>query len=189
MVARCGVLAVLLNCLSLAGCAIPTSGGLLGQQRPAQTSQFDQPEFDIVFDYPEQFTPTNVTTILPGASRQIPGPEFGLSLDNHLNLISVRRDRLARGVVTPANIDSIKTLYDQAYSRTYHTSVHGTEVQYGSMLGLSYEDEPTLDNARATRTILFDRLAQYDITCQWTPQRRAEVEAACQQMLSTLRHR
>lgn len=169
-------LVVLLATL-VAGCG---DGG--GAPGPAT---FDDPRFDVAFDYPGSFKALeNVSFDRQEGSTAV--ATAGVGIDGS-NLIAVQRfDQ--KTAITDRNLDDVRPQADKLFSELAGMDLKGREVEVGGLPALQYEIDLTEPAGGQTRaTAIFDEETEYLINCQSTPSEHQAVAAACDQALGTLR--
>lgn len=150
----------------------------------ASTATFDDPEFDVTFDYPGSLQALDDVSF----NRQAGNPAVAtaaVGLDG-TNLIAVQRfDQEV--AITDENIDDIRPQADMLFSQLAGKDLSGKQVEVGGLPALQYEialTEPADGETRATA--IFDGDTEYLLNCQSTPPQRQAIEAACDRALETL---
>ena len=189
---------VVAPCLAMVGCSThiattpsrPTYG--ITQAGPtgppaAGNARFDRPEYDLVFDYPEQMT---LRTDLPHAhwaGGRAPGDTtVAVELDQW-NLISIDRHNVATPV-GDANLGKAIPETDDMVSRFAGGHVSGTEVEAAGLPALEYNISLRgLATGQSRYIVIYYGETEYNLNCESTVDHRAEIASACQTALSTLR--
>lgn len=147
------------------------------------TETFDDPEFDVTFEYPSDFQALDEITFNRSAG-DTAGATAGVGLDES-NLLALQRFDL-NIAVTKDNLDEVRPEADQLFSGLAGDKVKGKEVEVGNLPALEYDitlTEPPDAETRATA--IFDGQTEYLLNCQSTPQERDAIEAACDTALDT----
>jgi hypothetical protein len=147
------------------------------------TETFDDPEFDVTFEYPADFEVLDEITFNRSAGNTA-GATAGVGLDES-NLLALQRFDL-NIAVTKDNLEEVRPEADELFSGLAGEKVEGKEVEVGSLPALEYEitlTEPA--NAETRATAIFDRQTEYLLNCQSTPEQREAIEAACDTALDT----
>ncbi len=145
---------------------------------------FDQPEFDITFEYPTGFEPLEDISFNRSAGSSAVATA-GVGLDE-TNLIAVQRFDL-NTEVTEDNIDAVRPEADELFSQLAGEEVQGKDVEVGGLPALEYEIQLTdPPDAQTRATAIFDGRTQYLLNCQSTPAEADAVEEACDTALDTL---
>ena len=148
------------------------------------TETFEEEGFAFTFEYPDSFedvTDISFSSTVGGASRD----NKGVGLDDR-NAIVVSRYDLDIAV-TAQNVTQVKPELDDVMSQAIGMDVSGKQVEIGGFPGFEYTfdlEEPP--EGRSRFFALFDGKTEYTLNCQSTPQKRDELEAACQQAVDTL---
>jgi hypothetical protein len=95
--------------------------------------------------------------------------------------------RYALGVeVTRKNIAEAQTETD-ALIQQVEPNASSKRLQVGGLPAIEYEiDVPSVEDARSRLVFVFDGEDEYLINCQWKPDKREEIQDACQVALDTL---
>lgn len=145
---------------------------------------FDQPEFDITFEYPTDFEPLEDISFNRSAGSSAVATA-GVGLDE-TNLLAVQRFDL-NTEVTEDNINAVRPEADELFSQLAGEDVEGKDVKVGGLPGLEYEIQLTdPPDAQTRATAIFDGRTQYLLNCQSTPDQADAVEEACDTALDTL---
>ena len=145
---------------------------------------FEESGFDLTFKYPDSFNEASNITVASEAGGSATDRK-GVALDKD-NLLLVTKFKL-NTTVTEANVSRIKPEADQVMSQVSGTDVSGERVTVGGIPGFEYNfglSKPA--NGRSRFVMLFDGSTEYTLNCQSTPEKRDEVEEACQQAIDTL---
>jgi hypothetical protein len=92
--------------------------------------------------------------------------------------------------VTQANVAEVKPQVDRVFSQIGHEEASGKAITVGGLPGFEYTfptSHPVDGMSRIS--ILFDGKTEYELNCQSTPKKRAEVERPCMHALATLRRK
>jgi len=164
--------ALLLTLVALAGCG--SSGDGDGSAR------FEEDGFDITFEYPEEMKTAGNVRLAAGAGSTAKATE-GLRYDKR-NVIIVQRYDLSREV---QNADDAKPEFDRLVKQLSSTGGAGIIGETGGFPFIDYAG--LMVRGSETRLIaLFDDDVEYLINCQSTPKRRADIDKACEQVLTTV---
>ena len=171
-------LLLLLTAALLSGCG--SSGD--------DSATFEEEGFDITFEYPEEMKEASNVTIASGAGSAAKATA-GIGYDKR-DVIIVQRYDLNR-VVDEDNLDRVKSELDRLVAEISPRAGAG---EAGTTSGFPSIDYPGLavraiENAESRLVALFDGDVEYLINCQSTPERRADVEKACEQVLKTVERR
>ena len=146
---------------------------------------FDEDGIGFTFKYPEEFVVAeNVST-----DQQVGSPPVArkvLGLDEQ-NLIVVSVYQLNRPV--SADDPAVKADIDQGVGQLVGGPVDGRPIEAGGLRGYEYEIAPPQQGAARVvhrSVVLVDGTLEYELNCQSTAERRAQVEAACDLMLDSL---
>lgn len=173
-----GLTLTLLTAVALAaGC-----GG--GGDGDAGSQTFDESEFGITFEYPDEFEQEDDITISSSAGGSSTARK-GIKLGKY-DVIVITRFNL-NFAVTEANLARVKPEVDQVVSQAADSKVSGEQIEFGGLPGYEYEfdiTEPT--DAQSRFVVLFDGKTEYTINCQSTEEKRAELNEGCRMVLETL---
>ena len=148
---------------------------------------FSDDRFSLTFTYPEDLTEGEVSKIdeSAGEGKAVARAAVGLDSDN---LILVTKYNL-NAAVTAANLPDVMPELDGVVSELAGSPVSGEVTEVGGLPAARYDvvalDEPAEGESRLV--YLFDGAVEYQLNCQSTPEKRAELNAACDQALATLR--
>ena len=192
-----GRLAVLLLFLTVlaAGCGgddtsdVATESGAGGGGGSVAESgkTFSDDEFRLTFTYPEGLEEGEVSKIddSAGGGKAVARAALGIDSDN---LVLLTKYEL-NGVVTAANLPGVMPELDGVVSELARRPMAGEVTEIGGFPAARYDvltlDKPAQGESRLV--YLFDQAVEYQLNCQSTPAQRTELNAACDQVLATLR--
>jgi hypothetical protein len=175
---RNGVIVIGLLVAGATGCG----GGDSGSSTPV--GRFEQQGFEITFRYPQGFRAAD-DLIFGTRAGAADTARAGVGIDRQ-NVILVSRYDLRRSV-TFSNVDGVKAEVDSVIGRLAGKQVEGRAVRFGGLPGYEYAVRLGSPQGGFSRlVVLFDRRVEYFFNCQSTPESRAELDAACDQALTTL---
>lgn len=176
--------ALLLTALFATGC-----GG--GDNDEAQSATFESETYPFSFDYPEGWKLTRNANFTYGSDS---GAERAVSvaLVNPYDQVTVTQYRLRRAV--PAGENGNKRELDKLVAKLTKqsggTSSEGKVVEVGGLPGYEYVIEFESEDARQLQnrvTFLFEGKDEIQINCQSTEEKRDELLAGCDEILSTFK--
>lgn len=145
---------------------------------------FEEEGFPFTFEHPASFEKTSDVSYSSTAGTAA-DDAAAVALDDR-NAIAVSRYEL-NAEVTAENVGQVKPEIDDLISGLTGTEVSGEQVEIGGFPGFEYtfdlEDPP---EGRSRFFVLFDGRNEYTLNCQSTPEKRDEIQAACQQVVDTL---
>ena len=145
---------------------------------------FEEEGFAFTFEYPGSFEESSDVSY--SSTGGTPAEDArALGLDDR-NAIAVSRYEL-NAEVTAENVGQVKPEIDELISGLTGMEVSGKQVEIGGFPGFEYRfdlDDPP--EGRSRFFVLFDGRTEYTLNCQSTPEKRDELEAACQQAIDTL---
>ena len=145
---------------------------------------FDESGFDVTFTYPDSFNEASNITISSEAGGAA-ADRKGVALDKD-NLLLVTKFNLNTSV-TEANVARVKPEADKVMSQVSGASANGKRVTVGGLPGFEYSFDLTKpENGHSRFVMLFDGKTEYTLNCQSTPEKREEVNDACEQAIDTL---
>ncbi len=151
---------------------------------------FSAPGMAIHFSYPAAFRASRVNSVgrrlerVPHATRAA----LVIGSSGYDLLIVTRYPRIVPPI-SAGNIRAHKAYYDGGVSRIFGRRMTGSVASVGALPVLRYPDAPTPGvpvRATTRATFVFVGRDEYELQCQWTAAERAEVAAACEQMLRTV---
>ena len=148
------------------------------------TETFEEEGFPFTFEYPgslEDVTDVSFSSTVGGAAQD----NKGVALDDDNAIVVSRYD--LNVAVTAQNVEQVKAELDEVMSQASGMDVSGKQVEIGGFPGFEYTfelEEPP--EGRSRFFALFDGRTEYTLNCQSTPEKRDELEAACQQAVDTL---
>jgi hypothetical protein len=148
--------------------------------------RFEADGFAITFEYPDDFEESDDVTISEQrGSRAEESRAVGLDEDNG---IIVQRYALERSI-NQDNLNLAKAEFDALVEALSPDAAKGKATEIAGLPALRYPNVPvrTIEDGRSRLIVLFDGRTEYLINCQSTPDKRAEVEEACDMALNTLR--
>ena len=141
---------------------------------------FDEPEFNISFDYPSGFERQDV----PDGNADA---KVSLVIDqkNGVAVSKYEQDN----PVTESNIGLTKTVLDGVVSQLAEgPPPEGKRVTVAGLPGYEYEFAiKSIPGTRSRSIFLFQGRDEYQINCQFEPDQRSKVDEACDQALETLK--
>ena len=173
-----GCLGVLVAALGLGSC-----GG--SDSESSGPGIFENDAYPFTFEYPSSFQPSESVKLnenLGGATEN----NIALALDNQ-NGIILQTARL-NVAVTKANLDAAKREFDALVGKA-DPSASGEPTEVATFPALEYRPiaVDSIPDGESVITFLFHGRDEFVINCQSTPDHRSEIDAACDQALSTLR--
>ena len=173
-----GVRALLVISVALASVALAACG----EDEP---NRFDEQGFAITFEYPAGFEETDDVTLSEQRGSQAQKSRaLGLDEDNG---IIVQRYRLQRSIDSES-LDLAKAEFDRLVSGLASEAPEGEKTEVGGLPALRYSGVPVSSpaDAESRLIVLFDGRTEYLINCQSTPEKRQEIEEACDLAADTL---
>jgi hypothetical protein len=148
--------------------------------------RFSDDRFSITFTVPDDLKEGEVNKIEESSGgKAVARAAVGLDSDN---IILVTKYNL-NVAVTSANLPGVMPELDGVVSELAGSPVSGEVTEIGGLPAARYDvvalDEPAEGESRLV--YLFDEAVEYQLNCQSTPEKRAELNAACDQALATLR--
>jgi hypothetical protein len=147
---------------------------------------FEREGFPFTFEYPDSFELRELTVAeSPGGESDDADDRVAVASDDD-NLIAVERFTL-NVEVDESNLDQAKEEFDQLYEDLDPSAdSQPGEIAGFPSLSLDAIAVPIPEEGQSRLTVLFKGDQQYLITCQSTPEKRTEIQAACDHMLQTL---
>jgi hypothetical protein len=169
--------------VALALCAAALTACGSGDDGP---KRFSARGYGITFTYPGSFERAKSVSVGTRAGERSAGSE-AVALDQD-NGIFISRYRL-RVSVNRSNIDDIKPEADRVIGRIVGRQVSGRARRFAGLPAFDYGLLPVTKpkNGRSRVVLVFSGRTEYEISCQSAPDKLAEVQAACRQVLRTLR--
>jgi hypothetical protein len=173
-----GCLGVLVAALGLGAC-----GG--SDSESSGPGTFENDAYPFTFEYPSSFQLSEKVTLnqnLGGATEN----NLALALDSQ-NGIILQKAHL-NVAVTKANLDAAKREFDALVGKA-DPSASGEPTEVATFPALEYRPIAvnSIPDGESVITFLFQGRDEFVINCQSTPDHRSEIDAACDQALSTLR--
>ncbi len=166
--------------------ALAACGG--DESASAEPRTFSDDRYPFTFTYPGDLESTDDITNTSGdpAGKS----STGLMFDSD-NVLVVTRYSTLDAEVTASDMPGAIAELDMVISELTGNPISGTLVDVGGFPGVLYDNVeiPQPPSGRTRMVFLFEGDAQYSIHCQSTPDLRQQVTAACDQAMSTLRHR
>ena len=150
-----------------------------------EANRFEEEGFAISFEYPDGFEETDdVTLSEQRGSEAQESRALGLDEDNG---IIVQRYRLQQSIDSET-LDVAKAEFDQLIAGLAADAPEGEKTEVGGLPALSYSDVPVSSpaDAQSRLIVVFDGRTEYLINCQSTPEKRAEIDEACDLAVDTL---
>lgn len=148
---------------------------------------FSDDRFSLTFTYPGEMKKGEVNKVeeSAGGGKAVARAAVGLDSDNAILLTKYDLNV----AVTAANLPDVLPELDGVVSRLAGAPVSGEVTEVGGLPAAQYDvvalDEPAEGESRLV--YLFDQAVEYQVNCQSTPAKRAELNAACDQALATMR--
>jgi len=145
---------------------------------------FRDPAVPVTFQYPSTYQTSTDPTVGSSAGANA-AFRRALVLDND-NLILVETFSL-RIAITQSNLEQAKPELDAVVDQIAPGPVSGKRVEFGGLPGFEYKIDLTKPSSGQSRLVfLFDGKTEVELNCQSTPEKRSDVDEACDQVLSTL---
>ena len=174
------LIGALLATAVVAGCG----GKALSEDTGTSSAQFQRQGFDITFRYPAALKEAD-DLIFGSTAGNSDSARAGVGI-NKANVILVSRYDLRRPV-TADNIAAVQAEVDGVIKSLAGKSVRGRRVGFGGLPGYAYTVPIGSPSGAVSRLfVLFDKRVEYFFNCQSTPERRAELDGACDQALESL---
>ena len=173
--------------LSLTCLATLAAGPAACGEDEAETKTFDERGFDITFDYPGDFKVRDDVSV-SGTSGGSAQERTALALDDE-NLLVVEKYEL-NIAVTEDNLDQIKRELDGVVEQATGKEAEGRKTEVGGLPGYEYTVGLSKPEKGESRLVfLFRDKVEYELNCQSTPEKREQIQEACDQALETLKER
>ncbi len=166
--------------LALAALGLGACGG--GGDPP----RFEAEGFRISFEYPEGFEESEDVTINEQQGSQAEESRaVGLDEDNG---IIVQRYGLKRSI-DAGNLDLAKAEFDALVAGLSPDAAKGKTTEVAGLPALTYAEVPvaSVEGGQSRLVVVFDGRTEYLINCQSTPEKRSEINEACDLAVETLR--
>jgi hypothetical protein len=152
-----------------------------------KTKTSDEEGFEVTFAYPGDFDLS--TDIEAGATAgEEAGERAGVALDDQNGIFIVKTG--LNIPVTEQNLARARPQIDALVTQIAGRPVQGEESEVGGLPALGYPPFTYEEAGLTSRLIvIFDQAVEYQLNCQWDDEHMAEVQAACDQALSTLEPR
>ena len=172
-------LAVLAAAVALGACG----GG--SDTNSSEPATFQNGAYPFTFEYPNSFQLSENVTLNQNLGGQTEN-NMALALDNSDGIILQKAN--LNVAVTKANLDAAKRQFDALVAKVA-PNASGKPTEVGGFPALEYGSIPvsSIPDGESVITFLFQDQNEYVINCQSTPDHRSEIDAACDQALSTLR--
>jgi hypothetical protein len=165
----------LLAIVALAGCGGSGGGG---------DETFKDPAVPVTFSYPSSFQ-TDTDPSFSGSAGGSAAFTRALALDDD-NAIVVETFDLTVAI-TPSNVQKVKPELDNVVDQLAESPASAKPAEFGGLPGFEYTIDLTNPTDGQSRLVfLFDGKTEIELNCQSTPEKRADLTEACDQMLSTL---
>jgi hypothetical protein len=147
--------------------------------------RFDVDGFAITFEYPDGFKESDDVTIKEQRGSQAEETR-AVGLDND-NGIIVQRYSLQR-TIDEKSIDQAKSEFDVLVEALAPDAAKGDTTKLAGLPALRYSDVPvpSVKRGESRLIVLFDGRTEYLINCQSTPEKRDEINQACDLAVDTL---
>ena len=146
---------------------------------------FDKGDFGVTFSYPAGFKEAKRVTSGKTSDTRARATE-GIGLDDK-NLIVLRRyDR--RETVERKDLGKAKFEFDEVVSQVAGDGApEGRQTEAAGLPALRYDGIPVREAGAESRFLfVFDDKTEYFLSCQFTPQKRAELLKGCDEAIRTL---
>jgi hypothetical protein len=150
-----------------------------------EDTTFDAAGFGITFEYPEGFEESDDVTINEQQGSQAEESRaVGLDEDNG---IIVQRYKLQESI-NEDNLDLAKAEFDALVAGLSPDAAKGETSEVAGLAALRYSNVPvrSVKGGESELIVVFDGSTEYLINCQSTPQKRSEINEACDQAVDTL---
>ncbi len=148
---------------------------------------FDEPEFAITFEYPEDFEPQKDVTVSSSAGGSVAEQAAIAPKGDKENLILVERYDLNLAV-NEENIDEIKGQLDAVVMQATGESPTAKKIEAAGLPGFEYTVPLDMPKEGESRLIfLFKDKTEFELNCQSTPKLRERIAEACDQAFETLK--
>ena len=159
-----------------------------GSEEETDTAKtFDETEFEITFEYPEDFKPRDDVTVSSSAGGNV-AEQAALGVgDDTENLLLIERYDLNLAV-TEDNLEVIKEQLDAVVMQATGEEPTAKRVDAAGLPGYEYTVPLQKPKDGESRLIfLFKDKKEYEINCQSTPKLRERITEACDQAIKTLK--
>ena len=188
-----GALAIAISVLAVAGCGSSNHGIKNVTVSTTSAGQgvkvFSAAGMALHFKFPGSFRVIKLARMKREAGKNQHSTQAAVGVGAYDLLVLARFGDAEPMPVTAKTISRRKGNIDHLLSSVFARPMDGTVTAVGGMPALSYPRVPTvgLPVAATTRVItLFVGHDEYELECQATASKLAVIEAACNQMLSTL---
>ena len=167
---------------------LATAALALGACGGGGDGRFEADGFAITFEYPKDFEESEDVTISEQrGSKAQDSRAVGLDEDNG---IIVQRYGLKRSI-NGNNLHLAKAEFDGLVRALSPDAAKGQTAEIAGLPALRYRNVPvrSVEDGRSRLIVLFDGRTEYLINCQSTPDKRDEVDEACDKAVDTLRRR
>jgi hypothetical protein len=150
-----------------------------------EDTRFEAKGFGITFDYPEGFEESDDVTINEQQGSQAEESRaVGLDEDNG---IIVQRYKLQESI-NEGNLVLAKTEFDALVAGLSPDAAKGETSEIAGLPALRYSNVPvgSVKGGESRLIVVFDGSTEYLINCQSTPQKRTEINEACDLAVDTL---
>ena len=157
----------------------------LGACGGEEDTRFEAKGFGITFDYPEGFDESDDVTINEQQGSQAQESRaVGLDEDNG---IIVQRYKLQERI-SKDNLDLAKAEFDVLVAGLSPDAAEGETSEVAGLPALRYSNVPvrSVKGGQSRLIVVFDGATEYLINCQSTPEKRSEIDEACDQAVETL---
>ena len=188
--------AVAVAAVAVAGCGSSSSGSSTtetnvsarGSKSAGGQVSFSAQGMSIHFEYPPAFKVVPLAQDRQAAGNTTGGTHAGIAIGPY-DLLTVTRYPGLTTPVSAQNIGSFKQTFDGEVSQVLRRNVTSTVSNDNGIPLLTWPREPVVGlPVKATVQILnaFVGRDEYEIQCQATPQRLAQIAAACREAIETL---
>ena len=168
----------LLLALALATLALGACGG-------EGDGRFEADGFTFTFQYPEGFEESDDVAIQQQQGAQAE-ESLAVGLDDDNGLV-VQRYELERSV-DEDTLELAKAEFDRLVAGLAPGAAPGETTDVAGFPALRYSDVPvrSIERGQSRLIVLFDGRTEYLINCQSTPDKRSEINEACDMAIDTL---
>ena len=171
--------------LALAALALSACGDSGDSTSSESTATFDEEGYEITFEYPGDWSLEDDITIADQLGDSNADTVRGVMVGNEDGII-VESYTLNLSV-DDKNVDQAKVELDKLIGQL-EPGASGTVGEIAGMPSVTYDSVPleTPTDGESKLVAIFDGSTEYLLNCQSTPDHREEVQAGCEQALSTV---
>ncbi len=152
------------------------------------SATFDEDGFGITFEYPDEMNEADNVTIASGAGSSAKATAgVGYGERQAKDVIIVQRYDLNRAIGED-DLGRAKAELDPLVAQLAPGAPAGRTGRVGAFPSIEYDDLEVrrFEGARSRLVALFDGDTEYLVNCQYTPERKDDIEKACKQALDTV---